>query len=151
MHFSQLSNIKWRFRGFLLGDSEVEVWNWIIRLFVETISDEIYDAKSRPKLNIKKLSRFDVVELLLHSESHRRLIIPNIIYHCENFNADSKVWINFINNFRKCPSFHCAVYFTRQVKTNGFLLDGIVYLSTIKSIEFDTAVFYADTGSSNKP
>ena len=149
MHFNQLSTIKWHLRGFVSGKTDVEVWNWVIRLFVETISDEIYDVKSRPNLNIQKLLRFDVVELLLHSESHRRLLIPNIIYHCENFNADSRNWITFINNFRKCPSFYCAVYFTRQEKTNGFVLDGIVYLSTVKTIEFETAVFYADTGSSN--
>ena len=146
MHFSQISRYGWRFLGSIPEPSNLAVWNIALRLFVETISDEIHCSEKRRAVNLKKLSRFNIIELLLHSENHRRLIIPNLIHKCENYNSNDRTWQIILENFAKSSLLNCTVYYNFTPKTNHGLIDGIIYLSTTKTAQFETELFYADSG-----
>ena len=96
---------------------------------------------------MKKLTRFDIIELLLYSENHRRLIIPNLIKHCENYDPDNIWWKQILSNFRKSPLVYCHIYYNFQQKTTHGMLDGIIYLTTVKTVAFETEIFYAELGT----
>ena len=144
MHFNQISNYGWHVKGAVRDLSEETLWNIILRLFLYTISDEQYATLHTSNLNLKKLLRYNLVNSLLQSPNHRRLLIPKLIYHSENHDSKNKSWVKLLQNFRNSNYPHVRFYYNYQRKTKLILLDGMIYLSVRKTALFEAELFFAE-------
>ena len=146
MHFNQISTYGWHVKGAVRDLSDESLWNIILRLFLYTISDEQYATKRLPNVDLKKLSKYNLVRSLLQSTNHRRLLIPKLIQLCENHDSRNGPWIKLLTNFRNSNLPHVRFYYNYQRKTKIIHLDGVIYLSVRMSTEFETEIFFAEKG-----
>ena len=123
------------------------IWGLVLWLFIDEVSDENYTSKINPRLNLKKLARFDLGVLLTSNRSHRRAIIPTLLYHIEyQFLTDTQVWRRLLNNFRQSPLVKTCVYYNIQKMTRCELLECIIILSVDDEVQYQTAKHFADKG-----
>ena len=147
MHFNQISRCKWHLTGSSPKIDENLVWTLSFWLFLTEISNDSYLPFKNYKLNLKKLAKFDLGVLLNNNESHKKAIIPTLLFHIENqIDLDSHLWSRILNNFRHSPSINIHVYYDIVKKTNLDTLNCIVLFSLSNEEDFRTETFFTDRG-----
>ena len=117
-------------------------------LYLTEISNESYLPVKNKKLNLKKLAKFDLGVLLNNNDSHKKAIIPTLLFHIENqIQLDSHLWTRILNNFRHSPSIRMCIYYDIEKKTNLDVLDCIILFSLDNEVDFNTEKFFTDKGN----
>ena len=147
MHFNQISKCKWHLKGAASTIDENIIWSLALWLYLTEISNESYLPIKNYRLNLKKLARFDLGILLKNNDSHKRAIIPTLLFHIENqFQLDSHLWGRILHNFRHSPSVNICVYYDIINKTGHDELNCIILFSIDNEDDYNTEKYFADIG-----
>ena len=148
MHFNQISKCKWHLRGSAPSIDENLIWSLALWLYLTEISSESYLPTKNRNLNLKKLARFDLGVLLKNNESHKRAIIPTLLFQIENqVNLDSHLWTRILNNFRHSPSVNMCIYYDIESKTSQDSLDCLILFTIDNEDDYITEKYFADRGT----